>query len=139
MYFEKPDNMKRLQEYIFAINEYYQQGLLNGEASKFLLEQEEELLKKYLLVLPEDKTMGKMMIENLLSQQKYEEAVTSVDFLRYLYLSDVELWMLSIKVYTEAGQNQKLKSIVDEAEKLSVAWSHENKTQWLEFQKGLRV
>ena len=90
-YSEMPDNMARLKNYILAIQDYYIQGMLNGEAASSLLEQQAELLNKYLTVLPEDKEMGILMVKNLVLQKKYTEAENAAEFIRYSYMIDIDL------------------------------------------------
>ena len=137
-YAEMPDNMGRLHEYIVAIGDYYNQGLLNGEASTSLLEQQEILLRKYLKVLPEDKEMGILMVRNLLLQGRYNEAEDGAELMRYLYMSDIELWELSAEVYTTTANTEKLQEMIGESQKMSGSWSQSDKARWIEIQKGLR-
>ena len=138
-YSEMPDNMARLKNYILAIQDYYIQGILNGEAASSLLEQQAELLNKYLTVLPEDKEMGILMVKNLVLQKKYIEAENAAEFIRYSYMIDIDLWELSVDVYTTTGNKKKLQEMTEEAEKFFGVWSQADKLRWIEIQKGMII
>ena len=138
-YAQLPNNMNKLKTYIVAVGDYYAQGLLDGEAAINLLKQQEILLEKYLTVLPEDKDVGIISVNNSIMQKEFQIAFQKAEFIRYLYLSDIELWKLSLQICLMMNDEKKIKEIIDESDKMSTHWSLEQKTQWNEIRKGLKV
>ena len=60
-------------------------------------------------------------------------------FIRYLYLSDIELWKLSLQICLMMNDEKKVKEIINESDKMSIHWNLEQKTQWNEIRKGLKL
>lgn len=52
---------------------------------------------------------------------------------------DIDLWELSVDVYTTTGNKKKLQEMTEEAEKFFGVWSQADKLRWIEIQKGLRI
>ena len=138
-YMQLPNNMNKLKAYIIAVGDYYAQGLLDGEAAIALLKQQEVLLEKYLTVLPEDKDVGVISVNNSVLQGELQTALQKAEFIRYLYLSDIELWKLSLQICLMMNDEKKVKEIVNESDKMSIHWNLEQKTKWNEFRKGLKL
>jgi hypothetical protein len=138
-YMQLPNNMNKLKAYIVAVGDYYAQGLLDGEAAIALLKQQEVLLGKYLTVLPEDKDVGVMSVNNSVMQGELQTALQKAEFIKYLYLSDIELWKLSLQICLMMNDEKKVKEIINESDKMSIHWNLEQKTQWNEIRKGLKL
>lgn len=138
-YYSMPQNMNRLKKYIETLGDYYSQGLLNGEAAVSLLEQQATLLEKYLNVLPEDKEMGMLYIKNSLQQNKYELAIQQAQFVRYSFITDFDIWELSVQVLNRSGNQTELKKLFEEGIKLSNHWSYSDRAKWDSMQKELCI
>lgn len=138
-YEQMPNNMELLKKYIVSIGEYHSQGLLTNESALSLLMMQEELLKKYLQVLPEDKEVGILSIKNSILQGDFEQALNKSEFMRYLFLSDISIWNYSIQICLKMKNIEKMNQIINEADKMSVHWTLEQKAQWNNIQKGLDI
>lgn len=133
-----PGNMNKLKAYIDAIGEYYAQGLLNGEAAVALLKQQAVLIEQYLTVLPGDKAVGVLSVNNSIRQGDLVLAFQKAEHIRYRDLSDMHLWGLSAQICRMLNDENKWDELMNEAEKMSAHWSAEQKAQWSEICKGLK-
>ena len=133
-----PNNMSKLKYYIETIEEYYSKKLLVGAAALSLLEEQRELIERYLKVLPEDKEIGKLSVKNHMIQNEYNAAFQEAESLRYRYFDDIEIWELSLNVCIESNNQEKLDGILEDSAKTSCFWSNEQKLRWNEIKSRLK-
>jgi hypothetical protein len=134
-----PNNMGKLKIYIETIEKYYSKKLLVGTAALSLLEEQRELIERYLKVLPEDKKICKLSIKNHLVQNEYDAALQEAESLRYRYFDDIDIWELSINVCIESNNQEKLKEIIEDSSKTGCFWSNEQRFRWNAIKSRLKI
>lgn len=138
-YEQMSNHMGRLKSYIDIISEYYATGLISGNTALSLLNQQEELIDKYLKVLPEDREVRIISIKNSMYQSDYEVALTKAELFRNSDLSDINAWELTLLICTKLNDKEKISEVLFESERFEKYWSGKDKERWKDIRKGFGI